>query len=50
MMTNTYMTPEQWGALRNLIREVLNVASRRLDMDLMMRAMQFIVSTRGYDV
>jgi len=44
------MTPKQWGAVRAMVREVLNVATRNLDIDLMTRAIFFLINTAGRDV
>lgn len=49
-MTNTYMTPQQWGALRALIRLVHETALRYHDMLLLIQALEFLAMTEGYDV
>ena len=50
MMTNSYMTPKQWSTLRALIQNVREVASRRLNVDLMVQAEMFLIKTEEYDV
>ncbi len=49
-MTNPYMTPKQWGALRNLIQLVWDSAWRFGDARLLLRAQSFLDTTEGYDV
>jgi hypothetical protein len=44
------MTPRQWGALRDLIRQVGKMADYLDDPDLSFRAELFLIRTRGFDV
>ncbi len=45
-----FMTPRQWGILRDLISLVRKIALCSGDMSLLMRAQRFLTQTAGRDV